>query len=43
MSEQTTVTGQRLTRMSLENVGRVLAMFAAILLLAWMEWRFALH
>jgi hypothetical protein len=43
MSEQTSVSGQRLTLRSLENVGRVLAIFAAILLLAWMEWHFALH
>ncbi len=27
----------------LENVGRLIVIFAAIVLLAWMEWRFGLR
>ncbi len=43
MSDDSAMGRQRLTAVSLENVGRVVVIFAAILLLAWMEWRFALH
>ena len=43
MSDDSALGRQRLTVASLESVGRVVAIFAAILLLAWMEWRFALH
>jgi len=33
----------RLNHQALQNFARVIVMFAAIVLLAWMEWRFALH
>ena len=43
MSDDSALGRQRLTVASLGSVGRVIVIFAAILLLAWMEWRFALH
>lgn len=43
MSDNSAMGRQRLTPASLENLGRLLMIFAAVLLLAWMEWRFALH
>ena len=43
MSEHTSVRRQGPSSTSLENLGRMLAIFGAILLLAWMEWHFALH
>jgi len=43
MSDETAVGRHRLNHQALQNFGRVIVMFAAIVLLAWMEWRFALQ
>jgi len=43
MSEDFTVGRHRPAPPMLENVARLIVIFAAIVLLAWMEWRFALH
>ncbi len=43
MFEHSTLGRHRLTPVALENIGRLIVIFAAIVLLAWMEWRFALR
>ncbi len=43
MSEHSTFGRPRLTPAMLENIGRMIVFFVAIVLLAWMEWEFALR
>ncbi len=43
MFEHSSLGRHRFTLEALENVGRLAVIFAAIILLAWMEWRFALR
>lgn len=43
MSEHPSLGRHRLNLEMLENLGRLIVIFAAIVLLAFMEWRFALR
>ncbi len=43
MFEHSNAGGQRVTPSTLQTALRMLAIFGAIVLLAWLEWRVALH